>query len=632
MSARSNTCRWAVISLLLVITCNRAFAGKTLYVDDDAAGANDGSSWADAYKYLQDALADANSADKPVEIRVAQGIYRPDRNTAEPNGTGDRTATFQLINAVTLRGAYAGFAETDPNGRDFERYETILSGDLAGNDVDIKGLRSLRNVPTWAENSYHVVTGSGTDSTAVFEGFTITSGHADGDYYEPHSKGGGMYNDNGEPTITNCTFLQNAGLYGAGLYNVDSHPLVTECRFDDNIAYEMAAGDIVFGGAGGGMYNHQSNPTLTNCVFSANYNGGMQNCVNSRPILYGCVFIKNLSFGNGGGMYNDSSSPELYNCQFQSNLAVEGGGMSNRSSHPSLTNCVFIDNSTKGGPGGGMENYRSSVTLTNCSFINNTSPPPGGAISNNESNMTLTNCIFSGNSSVDASGGAIFGARSTQELINCTFTGNKAASDGGGIVGNLKSIYILKNCIFWANYAPKGPEIALRRAISGTEPSSVEVSYSNIMGGSEPVAVGDGSSLEWNEENIDLDPLFAKPGYWDPNGTPQDANDDFWVGGDYHLISQAGRWDPASEIWVLDDITSPCLDAGDPNSPIGLEPFPNGGIVNMGAYGGTAEASKSYFGEPVCEIIIAGDVNGDCKVDFEDLMILMAHWLEDNTP
>ena len=64
-------------------------------------------------------------------------------------------------------------------------------------------------------------------------------------------------------------------------------------------------------------------------------------------------------------------------------------------------------------------------------------------------------------------------------------------------------------------------------------------------------------------------------------------------------------------------------------SPIGEEPFPNGGRINMGAYGGTAEASKSYFSEPPCETIIAGDINGDCKVDFVDLSILAYHWLEE---
>jgi hypothetical protein len=132
----------------------------------------------------------------------------------------------------------------------------------------------------------------------------------------------------------------------------------------------------------------------------------------------------------------------------------------------------------------------------------------------------------------------------------------------------------------------------------------------------------------WSGEgNMDLDPCFADPGYWDPNGTPEDPNDDIWIDGDYHLKSQAGRWGPAKQAWIRDDVTSPCIDAGDPMSPIGQEPFPNGGRVNMGAYGGTIEASKSYFGEPICETIIAGDINGDCKVNFKDLALLATHWL-----
>jgi hypothetical protein len=111
--------------------------------------------------------------------------------------------------------------------------------------------------------------------------------------------------------------------------------------------------------------------------------------------------------------------------------------------------------------------------------------------------------------------------------------------------------------------------------------------------------------------NIDVDPYFA-----DPNNS------------DYHLKSQAGRWDPKSKSWVKDDVTSPCIDAGDPMSPVGYEPFPNGGRINMGAYGGTAEASKSYFGKPLCESIVAGDINGDCKVDFTDFAIMASHWLQ----
>ena len=120
--------------------------------------------------------------------------------------------------------------------------------------------------------------------------------------------------------------------------------------------------------------------------------------------------------------------------------------------------------------------------------------------------------------------------------------------------------------------------------------------------------------------NIGDDPCFA------------DANND-----DYHLRSQAGRWTSASSVepdpnegrWTRDEVTSPCIDAGDPVSPVGLEPFPNGGRVNMGAFGGTIEASKSYFGEPVCETIVAGDINGDCIVNFNDFAIIALHWLRD---
>jgi len=110
------------------------------------------------------------------------------------------------------------------------------------------------------------------------------------------------------------------------------------------------------------------------------------------------------------------------------------------------------------------------------------------------------------------------------------------------------------------------------------------ITYSNVQGG----FTGEG--------NIDADPLFAVLGYFDPNGTPEDISDDYWIDGDYHLKSQAGRYDPNTQTWIVDDVNSPCIDAGDPNSPVAFESYPNGYIINMGAYGGTAEASKSPSG------------------------------------
>jgi len=188
-------------------------------------------------------------------------------------------------------------------------------------------------------------------------------------------------------------------------------------------------------------------------------------------------------------------------------------------------------------------------------------------------------------------------------LTHCIFVGNSAPK-GSCLFNYLQGIARLNGCIFWNNDMTP---------ITGV---AVDVTFSDIQGG----YLGQG--------NMDVVPCFVDPGYWDTNETPEDPNDDFYVAGDYHLKSEGGHWDLETKGWLQDDVTRACIDTGDPNSPIGLEPFPNGGVVNMGAYGGAVEASKSYFGEPVCETIVAGDVNGDCRVDFEDLVILMRHWTE----
>jgi len=235
----------------------------------------------------------------------------------------------------------------------------------------------------------------------------------------------------------------------------------------------------------------------------------------------------------------------------------------------------------------------------------------GGGIYCKESNPAISHCIITGNRA--HKGGGIYYEECSPRVSNCTIAGNYAADWGGGMAVN-SSIPEISNCIIRSNRAPNGLQIY----IGGSGPDTV--AYSDVEGG-------------WpGPGNIDADPCFADSGYWDTNGTPEDANDDFWVDGDYHLKSQGGRWNSMEERWTTDDVTSLCIDAGDPMTPIGPEPFPNGGRINMGAYGGTAEASKSYFGAAPCEVIVAGDVNGDCCIDYSDFAILAAHWLECATP
>ena len=133
------------------------------------------------------------------------------------------------------------------------------------------------------------------------------------------------------------------------------------------------------------------------------------------------------------------------------------------------------------------------------------------------------------------------------------------------------------NCILWGN-RDRGKIVAMAQ-IRNTSTAGAVINHSCIEGLDVPdvpevLLCGPyGSAVG----NIGKDPLFV-----DPNN------------GDYHLRSQAGRWDLKTQKWVRDDVTSPCVDAGDPNSLIADEPLPNNGAVNMGAYGGTSEASKSY--------------------------------------
>ena len=200
--------------------------------------------------------------------------------------------------------------------------------------------------------------------------------------------------------------------------------------------------------------------------------------------------------------------------------------------------------------GGGINCYgNSSPTISKCVFKNNAAVKGGGGLCKQSGKPTIANCLFIGNTA--ESGGALYNFTDAG-VVNCTFVNNSATV--GGAVFNRGGVFALTNCILWNN----GPEPI------HVDDGDVLAIYSNIQGGWE------------GEGNIDTDPLFADP-----------DNDD------YHLKSQIGRWDPLSATWAQDAITSPCIDAGDPTIFIGDETEPNGGQINMGAYGGTVEASMS---------------------------------------
>jgi len=567
---------WGGIAILLVLLSigSSATHAKTIHVK--VGGTGDGSSWANAYGSLQPALDDADPNDS---IWVGEGTYVPMYDYGLD--IGDRGKHFRMKNGV---GIYGGFpAEGSPGleDRDWEEYETVLSGDLLGNDVEVDDPCDLIDEPSREDNCLHIFynpEGVNLDPNAVLDGFVLTGGNAD--WTRPpelprHDWGGGVYTNSSSPTMANCAFTNNTARVGGG------------------VAFEATPWAGI-------------EPTVTNCTFYCNAvtqcGGGIAVGNNSR--VMDCRFSNNYADNWGAGLYNSDGRPEVIDCTFTGNSArYYGGAIHNYSGSPHISDCIIRNNSVEKW-GGGISNwYGSSARITGCIISNNWADEAGGGCLNRgtDAATTILNTVFCRNNTL-GSGGGLYNRQSSPNVGNCTFFGNVATGAGGGMYNFWDSHPRVNGCILRGNMADADLQIHDSEGGAGQGPaSSVTVTYSNIKDGWEGIG------------NIDADPCFADPD-----------------NGDYHLKSQGGRYDPTTQSWVYDEVTGLCIDAGNPMSSIGVEPFPNGGIINIGAYGGTTEASKSYFGKPPCEIIVAGDINGDCEVNFLDFRLMGLHWCEDN--
>ncbi len=187
-----------------------------VYVDTDATGTNDGSSWASAFTDLQDGIDLAVSG---IEVWVAEGTYVP--------GAVESDA-FLTKSGVRVYGGFAG-GETVRQLRDWNAHPTILSGEIGGPDA--------------TDNSWHVVVAGGSNSTAMVNGVTITRGYAD-DVFNPW--GGGVNAWGGGVTLVNVTLIDNLALYGGGgaWAGVGGVIRAYNCSFIDNQAPNHPGGGL----------------------------------------------------------------------------------------------------------------------------------------------------------------------------------------------------------------------------------------------------------------------------------------------------------------------------------------------------------------------------------------------------
>jgi len=257
------------------------FAGR-IYVNGSAGGANNGSSWADAYTSLHDALSSAVASDS---IFVAKGLY--------VTHASDRNVSFALKDSVELFGSFAGDEDVlhyDFSMRDFEMNKTVLSGDITGDDVGFDN---------YTDNAEQVVTATSLD-TCIIDGFTVTSGQNINQSY-----GAGIYANMSKITVRNCAIMRNAGKYfGGGLSFMDCDTAVVINTVVINNT------SVTFGG--GGVYTKNSPVTLINSVVYQNFKSGtVSNISNTNGALY----FKNSYLEGSAGSDN-----------WKTSLAVDLGG------------------------------------------------------------------------------------------------------------------------------------------------------------------------------------------------------------------------------------------------------------------------------------------------------------------
>ncbi len=200
------------------------------------------------------------------------------------------------------------------------------------------------------------------------------------------------------------------------------------------------------------------------------------------------------------------------------------------------------------------------ITLSHNIYRNNYAPDRGAAVFVDEAAKVLMEHELIYNNSTKKSGSAIYvdehwdHTPSILYMNNCTISNNSTEEPNGAALFVQSSFAQIQNCIFWNN---------------GND-------FENITEGELFVEYTLMQNEFWGEGNISIDPLFADP-----------------LNGDFHLKSMSGRFNPISNEWVNDDVMSPAIDAGNPDSDFSNEIEPNGSRINLGCYGNTAEASKS---------------------------------------
>jgi|GEM_PF-5659456 len=315
--------RYLTIIFLHLVIINGIEAQTIFYVDKDASGTANGSSWTNAYTTIYAAVAAVNtSGDQNIEIRIAKGTYLV-------SSSNNRSAWLNISakTRVAIIGGYTANT-TLPEERDLEGNVTIISGDIGTSDYS-------------DDNTYHVIKydgGSGNIMGLELNGVTITRGRSDGTSEEAY--GGGVYvKGNASLFVKDCIFKQNYGNSFVALY------------YNQNSTYASRTSIC-------SIYDSQLNNNIST-------GDGIVSILSKKSIIDDVIFNNNQTSGSGGGVKVSVHSMSIENVLFKDNSAnISGGSLDIEAGTIDIKNTLFNNNTSPLGSAIKISDVEASVDVS----------------------------------------------------------------------------------------------------------------------------------------------------------------------------------------------------------------------------------------------------------------------------
>lgn len=557
-------------TLTLVVLVTALQSQNVIYVNSNAWGDNDGSSWGNAYVDLSEAIQAAQSGD---QVWVAAGVYYPTMQPNYPVGAPEPEFNhFTLKKGVSVLGGFQG-NETSVDQRNIEANLTILSGDIDQNDnIEPEGYVSdvSRIVGRNSLKLFYFPPGMDIDSTAVLDGFILTGAYADNDVF-PYMGGAAMLSRDASPKVANCTFIGNYARHSGGAIWVENSTMIIEnCTFIGNKA-ESHGGAVCLVNAGA---------MLRKSTFSGNEGryGGALNIQASDKIttIDNCVFENNNAVGtnaNGGGIDISTAVVRIKNSSFDGNTAVARGG-------------------------GIAIHGVANVDIINSEILSNVAGTYGGGIgaltgsSANRMNVRLVNARIQGNDAAGGRGGGISYRQGVDgTMVNVLLAGNRSSQQGSAIDVTAGSKPVVINTTIADNVANVGGThiAAIRVQDNG---STIDLNNSILVHTGADFSYTNASAINMrftryvdsNSELIaqSVGRITSHPRFIDAVG-----DENLHTGGNYRLWGNSPVNNKGSNTFLPRDIFD--LDGdGDATEPIPVDldgrPRVFAGVVDLGCY------------------------------------------------